>query len=69
MYAKWRRQVLKGETSKYLDALIDISKQVVRQGKVTGKFNMVLPAIQPTCFRNSFSDHVHDGDSSNVQET
>ena len=34
MYAKWRRQILEGETSKYLDALIDVSKQVVCQGKV-----------------------------------
>ena len=34
MYAKWIRQVIEGETFKYLDALIDVSKQVVRQGKV-----------------------------------
>src|SRR5712672_560402 len=34
VYAEWRRHVLEGKTLKYLDALIDVSKQVVRQGKV-----------------------------------
>jgi hypothetical protein len=34
VYAKWRRQILEGERFKYLDALIDVSEQVVCQGKV-----------------------------------
>ena len=34
VYAKRQEAILEGETLKYLDALIDVSKQVVRQGKV-----------------------------------